>query len=54
MSQYRLSSNLCGLKSFDTMCGLLLSQYRLSSNLCGLFTTSVTDALGSVSIPPQQ
>ena len=35
-SQYRLSSNLCGLTSPEDDASDGKSQYRLSSNLCGL------------------
>ena len=35
MSQYRLSSNLCGHKDMCRIPEIRLSQYRLSSNLCG-------------------
>ena len=35
MSQYRLSSNLCG-QDVTEESATITSQYRLSSNLCGL------------------
>mgnify|MGYP001779447740 CR=1 len=54
LSQYRLSSNLCGQEIGKASGGQVVSQYRLSSNLCGHFPLMLLRGEMIVSIPPQQ